>query len=218
MSESNTPDVLHSADPNNWYRKLSDYPLNRENPFLEKAVAEMKVSVKRQTIRPKNRGGEANLMLVDGLGEEHGEATFVRQIEVDEEEFTKLFRKGVAQISGLSTRGTKVWLYICDQLKPGATSIHFLPTQCLEHTGYKTRGNILSGLAELLEASIIARSQDSSLYFINPVVMFNGSRITFAKSYIKKQIAKKYSTQYELELRPHLSLNELKDLSSKLDS
>jgi len=98
--------MLHPADPNKWYKKLSDYPSNRENPFLEKAVAEMKVSIKRQTIRPKNRGGEANLMLVDGLGAEHGEATFVRQVEVDEEEFTKLFRKGVAQISGLSTRGT----------------------------------------------------------------------------------------------------------------
>jgi len=209
---------LQPAEGNNWYKKLTDYPSNRENPFLEKAVAEMKVSIKRQSIRPKNRGGEANLMLVDGLGEEHGEATFVRQIEVDEEEFTKLFRKGVAQVSGLSTRGTKVWLYICDQLKPGLTSIHFMYSQCLEHTGYKTRSNIASGIAELLEASIIARSQESSLYFINPAVMFNGNRVTFAKSYVKKQIAKKHPTQYELELNPHLSLNELKDLSSRLES
>jgi len=217
MSEADNSDMLHPADPNKWYKKLSDYPSNRENPFLEKAVAEMKVSIKRQTIRPKNRGGEANLMLVDGLGAEHGEATFVRQVEVDEEEFTKLFRKGVAQISGLSTRGTKVWLYICDQLKPGATSVHFLPAQCLEHTGYKTRGNILSGLAELLEASIIARSQDSSLYFINPAVMFNGNRITFAKSYIKKQIVKKHPTQLELELNPYISLEELKKIAQRID-
>ncbi|MDQ2751632.1 MAG: hypothetical protein M3R72_01250, partial [Bacteroidota bacterium] len=164
MSDSTTPDVLHSSDSNKWYKKLTDYPSNRENPFLEKVVAEMKVSVKRQTIRPKNRGGDTNLMLVDGLGTEHGEATFQRIQEVDESEFTKMFRDGVAVMGGLSARGTKVWYYICDELKPGATSFHFMPAKCLEHTGYKTRGNILSGLAELLEASIIARSEDSSLY------------------------------------------------------
>ena len=88
-------------------------------------------------------------------------------------------------------------------------------SKCLEHTGYKTRGNILSGLAELLEASIIARSQESSLYFINPAIMFNGNRITFAKSYIKKQITSKFPTQLELELNPYLSLEELKQVAQK---
>lgn len=75
----------------------------------------------------------------------------------------------------------------------------------------------MSGLAELLEASIIARSEESSLYFINPMVMFNGNRITFAKSYVRKQIIKNHPTQYELEINPHLSLNQLKDLSTRLD-
>ena len=215
MTHSNTSVEEHLPEPHKWYKKLTDYPSNRENPFLEQVVAEMKVSVKRQAIRPKSRGGEAHLMLVDGLGTEHGEAAFVRQVEVDEEEFTKLFRKGVAQVSGLSTRGTKVWLYICDQLKPGATSVHFMHSQCLEHTGYKTRGNILSGLAELLEASIIARSKESSLYFINPAIMFNGNRITFAKSYIKKKISDNLPTQLELELNPYISLEELKQVAHK---
>jgi hypothetical protein len=215
MSKSSIKPDEQPADPNKWYKKLTDYPSNRENPFLEQVVSDMKVSVKRQAIRPKQKGGETSLMLVDGLDNEIGEAAFVRQVEVDEEEFTKLFRNGVATVSGLSTRGTKVWLYICDNLKPGATSVHFMHSKCLEHTGYKTRGNILSGLAELLEASIIARSQESSLYFINPAIMFNGNRITVAKTYIKKQIIKKLPTQFELELNPYLSLGELKDIASK---
>ncbi len=194
-----------SSDHSNWYKKLSDYPPNKENPFLEQAVAEMKVSIKRQAIRPKKRGGEATLLLVDGLGEEHGEASFIRQVEVDEEEFTKLFKEGVPKIAGLSTRGTKVWTYVCDQLKPGATTIHFMFSQCLAHTGYKTRGNVLSGLAELLEASIIARSEEPSLYFINPTVMFNGNRITFAKTYVKKQLSEKTGEQLTLGFNPSLT-------------
>jgi hypothetical protein len=217
MSDSTTPVVIHSSDPNKWYRKLTDYPSNRENPFLEKVVAEMKVSVRRQTIRPKNRGGDTNLMLVDGLGTEHGEATFQHIHEVDEQEFTKMFRDGVAKMGGLSVRGTKVWYYICDELKPGATSFHFMPARCLEHTGYKTRGNILSGLAELLEASIIARSEDSSLYFINPAVMFNGNRLTFARTYVKKQLREQGRAQLELELNPHMSLTDLRKLLDKAD-
>ncbi|MCI1189866.1 RepA protein [Hymenobacter sp. DH14] len=217
MSQSTASSPDKSTEPHTWYKKLTDYPSNRENPFLEKAVAEMKVSVKRQSIKPRNRGAETSLVLVDDLGEEHGEAIFVRQVEVDEAGFTKIFREGLARFSGLSMRGTKVWLYICDQLKPGSTSVHFMHSQCLEHTGYKSRSNVMSGLAELLEASIIARSEESSLYFINPMVMFNGNRITFAKSYVRKQITKNHPTQYELELNPHLSLNQLKDLSTRLD-
>ena len=87
-----------------------------------------------------------------------------------------------------------------------------MPGRCLGHTGYKTRGNILSGLAELLEANIIARSEDSSLYFINPAVMFNGSRLTFAKTYIKKQLKEKGAAQHELESNPNITLTDLKKL------
>ncbi len=217
MSQATASSQDKSTEPQTWYKKLTDYPSNRENPFLEKAVAEMKVSVKRQTIKPRNHGPGKGLLLVDDLGEEYGEAIFVRQVEVDEATFTKLFREGMASVNGLSTRGTKVWLYICDQLKPGSTSVHFMHSQCLEHTGYKGRSNVMSGLAELLEASIIARSEESSLYFINPMVMFNGNRITFAKSYVKKQIAKKHPHSVRTELNPHLSLNQLKDLSTRLD-
>lgn len=212
MSDSITPDVLHLPDSNKWYKKLTDYETNRENPFLDKVVAEMKVSIRRQTIRPKKRGADTNLVLIDGLGTPLGAATFHHIVEVDEDEFTKLFRNEVAKINGLSTRGTRVWHYICDELKVGATSFHFMPGRCLEHTGYKTRGNILSGLAELLEANIIARSEDSSLYFINPAVMFNGSRLTFAKTYIKKQLKEKGAAQHELESNPNITFTDLKKL------
>ncbi len=193
-----------------WYKKLTDFPSNKENPFLEQTVAEMKVSVKRQTIRPrKGSGGENNLLVVDSLGEQHASAVFVREVEVDEGQFTKLYREGLPAISGLSARGTKVFGYICHQLEPGKTTIHFILAQCMEFTKYKSRANVLSGLAELLAAEIIARSTASSLYFINPIVMFNGNRLTFAKTYVKKKLAAKDSSQLMLGFTTLDKLREL---------
>lgn len=216
MNKSNTPDILNSSDSKTWYKKLSDYKTNRENPFLKDVVTHLQVSTQRQTLRPNRQGGIGKLLVIDDLGNEHGRAGFERFIEVDQEKFTKLFRAGIAEINQLSVRGTKVWCYVCDELKPGATSFHFMTAKCLAHTGYKTRGNVLSGLAELLGADIIARSEDSSLYFINPKIMFNGSRLTFAKTYIKEQLREKGQAQYELELRPHMSLSELRALSKSV--
>jgi hypothetical protein len=190
------------SEHGHWYKKVSDFQEYEENPFLEQAVAEINVSVKRRTIKPKKQGADTTLLLVNGLGEEYGEASFVHQTEVDEQEFTKLFKEGVARIAGLSARGSKVWGYVCEQLKPGATNIHFMFTQALAHTGYKTRANVVSGLAELLEAGILARSQEPSLYFINPTIMFNGNRLTFAKTYVKKQIEKKIGGQLNLGFEP----------------
>ncbi|WP_026461232.1 hypothetical protein [Adhaeribacter aquaticus] len=37
----------------------------------------------------------------------------------------------------------------------------------------------------MLEASIIARGPDEYVYFINPLVFFNGDRVTYVEEYIK---------------------------------
>ena len=46
------------------------------------------------------------------------------------------------------------------------------------------------GLSGLIGSSIIARGKKDYLYFINPMVFFNGDRVTFAKTYVKKQKGK----------------------------
>ena len=55
-------------------------------------------------------------------------------------------------------------------------------------TGSDTKKPVYEGLAQLLAAEIIARGRADNLYFINPVIAFNGNSITFAKSYIKKKM------------------------------
>ena len=64
---------------------------------------------------------------------------------------------------------------------------YFILEDCKDYTGYKSHKSIHDGLAHLLKAEIIARGRSEVTYFINPMVAFNGNRITFAKTYVKKQ-------------------------------
>jgi hypothetical protein len=68
----------------------------------------------------------------------------------------------------------------------------------------------LSGLAVLVECGIIARSDSHFKYFINPLVVFNGDRVTFAKTYVrkKKDRDKADRTQLDLFQQEAFRLNE----------
>ena len=66
----------------------------------------------------------------------------------------------------------------------------FFIDDCMEYTQYKSDTSIRIGLTNLLKNEIIARGRNDSLYFINPMVAFNGNRITFAKTYVKNRSQK----------------------------
>ena len=66
------------------------------------------------------------------------------------------------------------------------------------YTGYTHRNNILTGLSCLIECGIIARSNKAYKYFINPLVVFNGDRVSFAKTYIKRKKEKVSSQQLSM--------------------
>ena len=75
-------------------------------------------------------------------------------------------------------------------LLPKKDEFYFILDDCLKYTGYKNHKSIHEGLASLLNASIIARGKTEHFYYINPMIAFNGDRVTFAKTYIKKQKGK----------------------------
>jgi hypothetical protein len=72
-------------------------------------------------------------------------------------------------------------------LLPKKDMFYFTLEDCMIYTGYKSHKSIHQGLAFLLKAEIIARGKTEYIYYINPMVAFNGDRITFAKTYVKKQ-------------------------------
>lgn len=166
---------------------LSTYIKNKENPFIEQAIEQINSNIVRKYKGARNTGEKAILKAVDDNGEVLGHTSFVRQIEVDEEQFTKFYLSQFSAFWGLKSQAIKVFGYIMTRLIPKQDMFIFLMDDCKEHTGYKGEKSIYIGLASLVENEIIARGPADTLYFINPMVAFNGDRVTFAKTYIKKK-------------------------------
>jgi hypothetical protein len=130
-----------------------------------------------------------------------GHTSFVRQIEVDEQQFTKIYLSNFSAFFDLKSQAIKVFGYIMTKLVPKQDMFIFLMDDCLEYTGYKGESSVFIGLGSLVEAGIIARGPADNLYFINPMIAFNGDRVTFAKTYVKKQKEKiKNENQIVLDL------------------
>ena len=69
--------------------KLSNFTRNETNPFLEQAIQDVQVTKKYKTGTTEKRA-ILNAVHPD-TGEILGHTMFLRQIEVDEEQFTKVY-------------------------------------------------------------------------------------------------------------------------------
>lgn len=177
-------------------RNITRYEKHDKNPFVEKAIKEINGNLIKK-YRTSNKYDErAVLQAFDPrTGEILGHTTFIRQIEVDEEKFTKMYLSNFHSFWDLGKQAIKVFGYIMTRLIPKQDMFIFLLKECMEYTGYATHKPIYQGLSDLLKAEIIARGPADNLYFINPLVAFNGDRVTFAKSYVKKRKLKEDPAQ-----------------------
>ena len=167
---------------------IRDFEKNKENPFLKQAVEQVNDNLVKKYKTAAKTGEKAILKAYDqNTGEVLGHTQFVRQIEVDEEQFTKFYLSNFSKFFDLPPSAIKVFGYIMTVLIPKKDMFFFILDDCMEYTNYKSHKSIHQGLAFLLKAEIIARGQTEFMYFINPMVAFNGDRITFAKTYVKAQ-------------------------------
>lgn len=167
------------------YKKIRDFEEYQDNPFLDRAIQEIKVVKKTQVMRTENK--DEIQMIVNGDGEVEGYSAFMRFIEVDEEKFAKIYLNQFAAFWDLPKPAIRVFGYIISILKPKQDSFIFDMEACLEYTKYSTDKSVFEGVTALITGGIIARSNKHYKYFINPLVVFNGNRVTFAKTYIKKK-------------------------------
>jgi len=167
---------------------LSEFQLNKENPFLKQAIEQVQKNIVKKYKTATKTGEKAILKAYDeSTGEILGHTQFIRQIEVDEDQFAKVYLSNFSAFFDLKPQAFKVFGYILKQLTPNKDEFLFLIDDCLEYTEYKSSTSVRIGLTSLLQNEIIARGKTDFLYYINPMVVFNGNRITFAKSYIKKK-------------------------------
>ena len=171
--------------------KLSDFKKNDENPFMEQAIEEIENHIVKKY---KSSTGSDKKGVVVSCDTDTGEVfktSFIRQIEVDEEQFTKLYLSNFAAFFNLSQAAIRVFGYVMTCMSPKKDMIIFNEKECLSFTKYKTNKPIYKALAELVASEIIARGSNNIIWYINPLIAFNGDRVSFAKTYIKKKTESK---------------------------
>lgn len=164
------------------------FEFNKENPFLKQSLEVVNQNLARKYRTATKTGEKAILQAFDpNSGELLGHTQFIRQIEVDEDKFAKLYLTRFPQFFDLKPQAIRVFGYILNQLIPNRDEFIFILEDCMEYTKYKSDTSIRIGLTNLLENEIIARGRVDNLYFINPMVVFNGNRISFVDTYVKKK-------------------------------
>jgi hypothetical protein len=177
---------------------MKAFKKNEENPFLNQTIEEITSSTTKRYKMATNQSESAILHAVDPhTGEKIGHTTFIKQIKVDQEQFVKIYLSRFSAFLGLNTQAMKVIDYILNQLKPDQDKFEFILDKCKKYTKYKSHTPIYIGMKSLLENKIIARGPIDSVYYINPTVVFNGNRITFADTYLKAPENQKQQLKYQ---------------------
>lgn len=111
--------------------------------------------------------------------------------EVDESEFLKLYTGNIKSIFALKPTSQKVLQFLMTELQktPNADSIYLAwfsaDSYFSEHDIKVSRSSFQRSLLELLEKGFIAESPNPNMFWFNPNLFFNGSRMTFIHEYRK---------------------------------
>ena len=168
-------------------KKFSEYPTYDKNPFIPyKGNTGLSFTHKYKPVITDGTSG-TYVTAVNGDGEVVGTMVWVRHDKVDEETFIKLYVKHFQALFDLSTAGVRAFLYFLKNLKPNKDIVFFNLEECMSYTGYSSKATVYKGLAELLEANIIARGKYDYLYYVNYHFAFNGNRAKFSYEIQKKE-------------------------------
>ena len=71
----------------------------------------------------------------------------------------------------------KLSLYIMNDLEYKDSYVYLRCTEVCKDLGWNSRATFYKALKGLIEANVIAKSEIANLYYVNPNMVFNGSRI-----------------------------------------
>jgi len=153
--------------------------LYETNPFV------LSVETKRKTVYNKNK----DMALVHGItGEISQLEGFVSYEEVSAEKFVQLFISGVQQLEKLTTAGSRVFtvLYKEVQNNIGKDTVYMSYATVDQTLTKMSTATYDRGIRELIQKGFIAPTKRQCIYFLNANYIFNGNRLTLAKTYILK--------------------------------
>ncbi len=172
---------------------LTNFSNNKENPFMKKTLVQVGNFLAERQIAGKNGDERAVLRAVDDKGEMFGQTVFMRTKMVDTETFAKVYQLGFAAFADLKPSVMKVFQYIISELKPDHDRFNLFIEDIQESTGVSVP-SIYRALGTLCEREIIARGRGANDFFINPMYVFNGNRVTFITNWINSNVPE-YTTK-----------------------
>jgi hypothetical protein len=177
----------------NKYLQLTSFERHLENPFLEKAIEDIERHKVRKfrRVSPKTGMKEAGQVVVQqNTGDVVAYGVFMQQIQVDEKQFAKIYVAELERFFDLNKTSRAVLNYVLAHLIPNKDVVTIRLQECADEAGYKTKKSVIEGIAHLIDAGLLARGKYENDYFINPLAMFNGDRVTYARTYIKEKEAR----------------------------
>ena len=152
-----------------------------KNPFWE--AQEVKVGSKMIKVA----GGQH--VTPEGESVAHSGIHVVRH--VDETEFVKLYTSNVKAIFDLKPTSLKVLQYLMVKLQetPNADAVYLAWFGAEEYFNEEdvkmSRRSFHRALSEMVEKGFIAESKNPHMFWFNPHLFFNGSRMSFVQEYRK---------------------------------
>lgn len=108
--------------------------------------------------------------------------------KVDHEAFIKVFVDSISYITKLSKTAQAILPYIMYNMPKDRGHVIIDNATVMEMCNFKSRKSVRDAVVELLEKDFIARTTMPKVYWINPLMMFNGNRITYANEYILDEV------------------------------
>lgn len=175
-------------------QSLSTFSLNTENPFMKQTLVQVGDFLTTRRITATNQDESSIAVGVDPkTGEVLGHTLFARTKVVDSETFCKVYKIGFSAFADMTTSSMKVFQYILGLVRPTSDEFVMTSEEVCTATGY-TKMTIYRALGALCTKGIIARGKSDTHYFINPMYIFNGDRVTFMTTWINENCPEKYKT------------------------
>jgi hypothetical protein len=150
--------------------KLSEYPKHKKNPFHSSTIESLKV--RKFPIHPQ--GPVLNVSTGEIVkGDVYLNKRFAY---ADTAPATKVYKAAAEILAQLSGPSIKMFFFILAVTSSGNDKVYISPKSALRFTGYSSTKDIYKGIAELIRYEIIARSDETLMYYINPNVLFCGNK------------------------------------------
>lgn len=172
-------------------------PKHKNSPFMQTAAIE--VRGKKKTL---GAYGPPDLVTSRVTGDVTGAVEHRVVRIVDDAKFVKVFADGVAGFYQLGKAGGKVFRYLFDvvQKHPGTDRLYLHFMDAAEEPYCVPKSTFFKGLGELLAKGFLARSANPNLFWLNPLMLFNGDRFQFVQEYRRaSRVADQEATPPELQ-------------------